>query len=90
MLENGETNKAFDLFMQSAKGVLKEPFLAQAILHQQSCTENEAMTQYYLKVIQLFEQHNALDHVIALAKTAIGILDPNDPQLVSKNNQITK
>lgn len=83
LLENGESHKAFDLFMQSAKGVLTEPFLAQAIVHQQSCTENEAMTQYYLKVIQLFEQHNALDHVIALAKTAIGILEPNDSQLVS-------
>lgn len=84
LLENGEPHKAFDLFMQSAKGVLTEPFLAQAIVHQQTCTENEAMTQYYLKVIQLFEQHSALDHVIALAKTAIGILEPNDPQLVSE------
>lgn len=40
-----------------------------------------ALTQYYLKVIQLFEQHSSLDHVISLAQAAIGILDKSDPQL---------
>lgn len=82
LLETGEPAKAFDLFMQSAKGVLTEPFLEACIVPQdQAVSDNEAMTAYYLKVIQLFEQHGALDHVIALAKTAIGILEPDDPQL---------
>lgn len=44
-------------------------------------TYNMALTQYYLKVIQLFEQHSSLDHVISLARAAIGILDKTDPQL---------
>lgn len=83
LLETGEPAKAFDLFMQSAKGVLTEPFLEACIVPQDQpvCSDNEAQTAYYLKVIQLFEQHGALDHVIALAKTAIGILDADDPQL---------
>uniref|UniRef100_A0A1A9W7W3 Nuclear pore complex protein Nup160 homolog n=1 Tax=Glossina brevipalpis TaxID=37001 RepID=A0A1A9W7W3_9MUSC len=42
---------------------------------------NQCIAQYYLKVIQLFEQHNALDHVITIAKVAIGLLDKTDPQL---------
>lgn len=81
MLENGESHKAFDLFMQASKGVLAEPFLKKIIL-QQLNDDAESLTQYYLKVIQLFEQQSALDCVIELAKTAIGILDKNDPQLV--------
>lgn len=81
LLENGETHKAFDLFMQASKGVLVEPFLRKIILNQLN-DDTESLTQYYLKVIQLFEQQSALDCVIELAKTAIGILDKNDPQLV--------
>lgn len=68
--------------MQSAKGVLTEPFLESCIVPHDHVSDNEALTAYYLRVIQLFEQHGALDHVIALAKTAIGILGDGDhPQL---------
>ena len=84
LLENGETQKAFDLFMLASKGVLTESFLRRIILQQNSddYTHNQAMTQYYLKVITLFQQHSALDYVIELAKSAIGILDKNDSQMV--------
>lgn len=84
LIDNGETHKAFDLFMKAGKGVLTESFLEKIILENSinNCTHNRAMKQYYLKVIQLFEQHSALDYVIELAKAAIGILDKNDPQLV--------
>ncbi len=104
LLESGEANKAFDLFMKAASGVLTEPFLEKIILNPSSgntqliavnvtefkkkyflfadgITYNMALTQYYLKVIKLFEQHLALDHVIALARAAIGVLDKTDPQL---------
>lgn len=85
LIDNGETHKAFDLFMKAGKGVLSEPFLEKIILDgsADNFTHNRAMKQYYLKVIQLFEQHSALDYVIELAKAAIGILDKSDPQLVS-------
>lgn len=69
--------------MKAASGVLTEPFLEKTILNPSpdGITYNAALTQYYLKVIQLFEQHSALDHVISLARAAIGILDKTDPQL---------
>lgn len=97
MLENGESAKAFDLFMQAAKGVLTETFLERIVQPQQQQRmdvdaaavvdaiddSSETLAQYYLKVIQLFEQYSALDHVIVLAKTAIRVLDGrvDDPKL---------
>lgn len=97
LLDSGESYKAYDLFLQSAKGVLKESFLSEKILkdsalmsrlEQQSAMDdddlsisNEAIAQYYLKVIQLFEQHNALDSIISMAQVAIGLLKETDSQL---------
>ncbi|XP_017110346.1 nuclear pore complex protein Nup160 homolog [Drosophila elegans] len=40
-----------------------------------------AIVHYYLKVIQLFEQHSALDYVIQLAEMAMSVLQQDDPQL---------
>lgn len=99
LLDSGESQKAYDLFLQSAKGVVKEQFLADKILKNtpysnmvENISEidgessklqmsNQCIAQYYLKVIQLFEQHNALDHIISMAQVAIGLLDKQDPQL---------
>lgn len=68
--------------MQSIKGALTEPFLERIILNSATnVSPNEAITQYYLKVIQLFEQHSVLDCVIRLAKAAIDVLEPDNPQL---------
>ena len=67
--------------MQAADGLLNEGFLEKVILQSTNVTQNEALTQYYLKVIQLFEQHSALDCVIQLAKAAIDNLEPTNPQL---------
>ncbi|KAH8276417.1 hypothetical protein KR018_005700 [Drosophila ironensis] len=36
---------------------------------------------YFLKVIQLFEEHSALDYIIELAHLAMDILHDDDPQL---------
>lgn len=68
--------------MQAAKGVTTEPFLKEKILSSQDGTTNEPKAQYYLKIIQLFEQYSAFDCVISMAQTAIGCLESNDPQLV--------
>jgi len=40
-----------------------------------------AIVHYYLKIIQLFEQHSALDYVIELAHMAMSVLQRDDPQL---------
>lgn len=82
LLDNGEPYKAFDLFMQCAKGVQQEPFLEKVILQSaDNLTSSEAVTQYYLRVIQLFEQYSSQDCVIHLAKAAIDELNPSSPQL---------
>ncbi|XP_055326409.1 nuclear pore complex protein Nup160 homolog isoform X2 [Sitodiplosis mosellana] len=82
LLDNGEPYKAFDLFMQCAKGVKQEAFLVKVILQSaDDLTLSEAVTQYYLRVIQLFEQYSSQDCVIQLAKAAIDELDPLSPQL---------
>lgn len=68
--------------MQCAKGVQHEAFLVKIILQSiEDLTPNEAVTQYYLRVIQLFEQYSSQDCVIYLAKAAIDELDPSSPQL---------
>lgn len=88
-MENGETHKAFDFFMQASKGVLTESFLVKFITpNAEYIDNNESIKQYYLKVIQMFEQHNALDYIIALAQTAIVILDQNDSQMVFSTKSI--
>ncbi|XP_067639989.1 nuclear pore complex protein Nup160 homolog [Eurosta solidaginis] len=105
LLDCGESYKAYELFLQSAKGVLREQFLTDKILKGTPLAKrtehlsmlgakgggggdaldnninNQVITQYYLKVIQLFEQHNALDHIISMAQVAIGLLEKSDPQL---------
>uniref|UniRef100_A0A1B0B1N7 Uncharacterized protein n=1 Tax=Glossina palpalis gambiensis TaxID=67801 RepID=A0A1B0B1N7_9MUSC len=99
LLDCGETHKAYDLFLKSAKGVIEEQFLIDKILKStpygnsfdnflddkteelQVKQANQCMAQYYLKVIQLFEQYNALDHVINIAEAAICLLEKTDPQL---------
>lgn len=67
--------------MQAAKGVTTEPFLKDKILSSQDISTSEPKAQYYLKVIQLFEQYSAFDCVISMAQTAIGCLETNDAQL---------
>lgn len=68
--------------MQCAKGVQVEPFLEKVILQSaQVASPTDAITQYYLRVIQLFEQYSSQDCVIHLAKAAIDELDPSCPQL---------
>ncbi|CRL04413.1 CLUMA_CG017499, isoform A [Clunio marinus] len=71
-LNMGETFKAYDMFIESAKGVLYEPYLKQFVNSNELETENEIMSQYYLKVMRLFEKHEIYDCVISIAEVAIG------------------
>ncbi|XP_055713609.1 nuclear pore complex protein Nup160 homolog [Phlebotomus papatasi] len=84
MLDSGEVEKAYDLFIQASRGVYTEPFLMDKIIGQDvdgEVTTGEAIVMYYLKVIRLFEQYNALHCVIRLAQSAIQLLMPKHPQL---------
>uniref|UniRef100_A0A1B0CGF9 Putative nuclear pore complex nup160 component n=1 Tax=Lutzomyia longipalpis TaxID=7200 RepID=A0A1B0CGF9_LUTLO len=84
MLDSGEVEKAYDLFIQASRGVYTEPFLMEKIIGQDmegELTTGEAIVMYYLKVIRLFEQYNALQCVIRLAQSAIQLLVPKHPQL---------
>lgn len=69
--------------MQCAKGVQQEAFLEKVILQSTNAevTPSEASTQYFLRIIQLYEQYSSQDCVIQLAKAAIDELDPSSPQL---------
>lgn len=79
-LETGESNKAFDMFIKSAKGVLSEPFISNYVGAQELKSTNEILAQYYLKVMRLFEKYEIYDCVINIAETAIGTAD-KDSQL---------
>lgn len=83
-LDCGESNKAYDYFIQSAQGVIKEKFLGEKILKNhllEDISENQKLAYYYLEVIEFFQYHKHLDRVISLAQLAIGILEKNDPKL---------
>lgn len=71
-LDNGETQKALDMYLESAKGVLSEPYLIKFVGIQNAESTNEIMSQYYLKVIRLFEKYGIFDCVISIAEVAIG------------------
>ncbi|XP_076237550.1 nuclear pore complex protein Nup160 [Calliopsis andreniformis] len=81
LLEMGEAQKACDHFLRASGGILTDEFLANALLESTILTKNNSLIQYYLKVIKLFEEHNAFDCVIQLAETAILMADKDDPNL---------
>lgn len=74
-LDTGETQKAYDMFIESAKGVLSESYLMQFVNSGEFTTSNEIMAQYYLKVMRLFEKYEIYDCVISIAEVAIGTAD---------------
>ncbi|XP_066602662.1 nuclear pore complex protein Nup160 homolog [Prorops nasuta] len=81
LLEMGETHKACDNFLRASNGITKDNFLADTLLGPDVSSENNALIQYYLKVIKLFEEHNAADCIIEIAETAIVVADKDDPNL---------
>jgi len=74
-LETGEPQKAFDMFIESAKGVLSEPYLISFVGTGNLNSNNEIMAQYYLKVMRMFERFEIYDCVISIAEVAIGTAD---------------
>ncbi|XP_031781402.1 nuclear pore complex protein Nup160 homolog isoform X3 [Nasonia vitripennis] len=81
LLEVGETEKACDYFLRASNGVLVDSFLSSLITSSNTASDSSALVLYYLKVIEIFEQHNAFDCIIELAMTAIAVAETNEPNL---------
>lgn len=81
LLEMGETRKACAHFLRASSGILTDSFLATSLLESSPSTESRALVLYYLKTIELFEQHSAADCIIELAETAITVAEKDDPNL---------
>lgn len=73
--------KACDNFLRASNGILTDTFLEEALLGASDAPENHALIQYYLKVIKLFDEHNASDCIIEIAETAIATADVDNPDL---------
>lgn len=77
----GEMQKACDHFLRASNGILTDVFLADLLRGANITTGNNALIHYYLKVIKLFEEHNASDCIIEIAETAIAAADTDDSNL---------
>lgn len=83
-LDTGDSQKALDAFLRAGQGITIEPFLVR-LLPQIVNSSRNALLNYYLKVIKLFELHKAPECIISLAEKAINIADKDDPHLVRLN-----
>ncbi|XP_047993552.1 nuclear pore complex protein Nup160 homolog [Leguminivora glycinivorella] len=82
LLDLSDAEGAYTAFCKAAKGVSTEPFLRQLVAAPDArLTQHQALVLYYMKVIKLFEIHDAGACVVRLAETAISIADKNDPNL---------
>ncbi|XP_073947208.1 nuclear pore complex protein Nup160 [Choristoneura fumiferana] len=82
LLDLSDAEGAYTAFCKAAKGVSTEPFLRQLVAAPDArLTQHQALVLYYMKVIKLFEIHDAGACVVRLAETAISIADKDDPNL---------
>ncbi|KAM3966268.1 LOW QUALITY PROTEIN: nuclear pore complex protein Nup160 homolog [Aphomia sociella] len=82
LLELEDPEGAYTAFCKAAKGVSTEPFLRALVAAPDArLTQHQALVLYYMKVIKLFEIHDAGACVVRLAETAISIADKDDPNL---------
>ncbi|KAJ0178245.1 hypothetical protein K1T71_006068 [Dendrolimus kikuchii] len=82
LLDLDDQSGAYSAFCKAAKGVATEPFLRQRVAAPEArLTHHQALVLYYMKVIKLFEIHDAGAWVVRLAETAISIADKDDPNL---------
>ncbi|CAH0729818.1 unnamed protein product, partial [Brenthis ino] len=82
LLDVGEPEGAYTAFCRAAKGVSTEPFLRHLVAAPDArLTQHQALVLYYMKVIKLFEIHDAGACVVRLAETAISIADKDDQNL---------
>ncbi|XP_046968556.1 nuclear pore complex protein Nup160 homolog isoform X2 [Vanessa cardui] len=82
LLDLEDAEGAYTAFCRAAKGVSTEPFLRHLVAAPDArLTQHQALVLYYMKVIKLFEIHDAGACVVRLAETAISIADKDDPNL---------
>lgn len=90
LLELGETQKACDYFLRASNGVLVDSFLSSLITSSNVTSDSNALVSYYLKVIEIFEQHNAFDCIIELAMTALAVAENYEPNLPTLHSIVFK
>ncbi|XP_015601122.1 nuclear pore complex protein Nup160 homolog [Cephus cinctus] len=88
LLEMGDAQKACDQFLRASNGILTDPFLADTLLESEAMSESSALVHYYLRVIELFDQHNISGCIIELAETAIIVAEKDDPNLPTLHSVI--
>ncbi|XP_075978722.1 nuclear pore complex protein Nup160 isoform X2 [Anticarsia gemmatalis] len=82
LLDLEDAENAYTAFCKAAKGVSTEPFLRKLVAAPDArLTQHQALVYYYMKVIKLFEIHDAGACVVRLAETAISIADKDDSNL---------
>ncbi|XP_045515862.1 nuclear pore complex protein Nup160 homolog [Pieris brassicae] len=82
LLELEDSEGAYTAFCRAAKGVSTEPFLRQLVAEPHDrLAHQHALVLFCMKVIKLFEIHDAGACVVRLAETAISIADKDDPNL---------
>ncbi|XP_058790744.1 nuclear pore complex protein Nup160 homolog isoform X4 [Phymastichus coffea] len=80
LLEMGESYKASDNFLRASNGVMTDSYMSN-LFQMENFSKSKTIVKYYLKVIELFEQHNAQDIIIELAITAITVANKDDSNL---------
>ncbi|XP_078662026.1 nuclear pore complex protein Nup160-like [Branchiostoma floridae x Branchiostoma belcheri] len=80
-LNCGEPHKAMDCFLQGVHGVGNEDFLLNKLLQPTDQELEHLPVLYLVKVLRLLEQFEVPELVISLANSAIGMAQPDDPNI---------
>ncbi|KAI8512729.1 hypothetical protein Bbelb_093680 [Branchiostoma belcheri] len=80
-LNCGEPHKAVDCFLQGVHGVGNEDFLLNKLLQPTDQELEHLPVLYLVKVLRLLEQFEVPELVISLANSAIGMAQPDDPNI---------
>eukprot|EP00058_Branchiostoma_floridae_P011934 XP_002597422.1 hypothetical protein BRAFLDRAFT_122633 [Branchiostoma floridae] len=80
-LNCGEPQKAVDCFLQGVHGVGNEDFLLNKLLQPTDQELPHLPVLYLVKVLRLLEQFEVPELVISLANSAIGMAQPDDPNI---------
>ncbi|CAH1256707.1 NUP160 [Branchiostoma lanceolatum] len=80
-LNCGEPHKAVDCFLQGVHGVGNEDFLLNKLLQPTDQELPHLPVLYLVKVLRLLEQFEVPELVISLANSAIGMAQPDDPNI---------
>ncbi|XP_059177377.1 nuclear pore complex protein Nup160-like [Physella acuta] len=85
-----EPHKAVNMFVDASDGVATEAFLSHKLLQTEEVDHYKLQILYYLKIINLLEEHGLPDLVITMATEAINKADTEDPNLSTLQYKVFK